>query len=96
MPNIQIYSWTICPFCVRAKDLLTRKGLKFEEINLDGKDEELNALRARTGLRTVPQIFIDGKLIGGFSEIAALEKNGELDKLVASAATTTVRHPHPK
>ena len=84
MAKIQIYSWAVCPFCVRAKELLTRKGLKFEEINLDGKDDELNALRARTGLRTVPQIFIDDKLIGGFTDLAALDSRGELDKLIVN------------
>ena len=83
-----MYTWTICPFCVRAKDLLKRKGLAFEEINLDGKDDELSALRARTGLRTVPQIFINGKLIGGFSELAALDSRGELDKMISASPAT--------
>jgi glutaredoxin 3 len=54
----------------------------FEEINLDGKDDELAELRARTGLRTVPQIFIGEKMIGGFSELAALDAKGELDPLL--------------
>jgi glutaredoxin 3 len=81
MSDIQIYTWSNCPFFVRAKDLLKRKGLKFTEINLDGKDAEVAALRTRTGMRTIPQIFIDGQLIGGFSELAALDSNGELQKL---------------
>jgi glutaredoxin 3 len=67
---------------VRAKDLLNRKGAQFEEINLDGKDNELAQLRERTGQRTVPQIFIDGKLIGGFTDLAALDSRGELDRLL--------------
>jgi glutaredoxin 3 len=67
---------------VRAKDLLNRKGAQFEEINLDGKDKELTQLRERTGQRTVPQIFIDGKLIGGFTDLAALDSRGELDRLL--------------
>jgi glutaredoxin 3 len=67
---------------VRAKDLLNRKGAQFEEINLDGKDKELAQLRERTGQRTVPQIFIDGKLIGGFTDLAALDSRGELDRLL--------------
>ena len=78
MSSIQIYSLSNCPFCVRAKDLLTRKGLPFEEINLDGKDDELVELRERTGQRTVPQIFIDGELIGGFTDLAAMDSRGEL------------------
>lgn len=65
---------------MRAKDLLSRKGVQFEEINLDGRDKELQELRDRTGMRTVPQIFIDGELIGGFTDLAALDARGELDR----------------
>jgi len=81
MADIQVYTWSNCPFCVRAKDLLKRKGLSFQEIDLDGKDDELAKLRERTGQRTVPQIFIDGKLIGGFTELARLDSAGGLDGL---------------
>jgi glutaredoxin 3 len=82
MAKVEVYTWSNCPFCVRAKDLLNRKGAQFEEINLDGKDKELAQLRERTGQRTVPQIFIDGKLIGGFTDLAALDSRGELDRLL--------------
>lgn len=75
-----MYTWTVCPYCVRAKRLLNEKGAEVEEINLDGKDEELKALRARTGMRTVPQIFIDDEFIGGFQELAGLESAGKLDQ----------------
>ena len=78
MPQIQIYTWSNCPYCVRAKNLLNSKGLSFEEINLDGKDQELNELRTRTGQRTIPQIFIDDKFVGGFSELAQLDAAGKL------------------
>ena len=82
MPSsIQIYTTGYCPYCIRAKELLARKGIKFEEINLDGNLEELNALKNRTGHRTVPQIFIDGKMIGGFSELAGMDSRGELEGL---------------
>lgn len=54
------------------------KGLEFEEINLDGKDDELKRLRERTGLMTVPQIFIDGEMIGGFAELAQMDSQGLL------------------
>jgi glutaredoxin 3 len=60
--------------------LLKRKGVAFEEINLDGRDDELQALRERTGLRTVPQIFIGEEMVGGFTELAALDSSGELDQ----------------
>lgn len=67
---------------MRAKSLLSQKGVQFEEINLDGRDQELNELRSRTGMRTVPQIFINGNLIGGFTELAQMDSRGELDRLL--------------
>ena len=82
MVKVQVYTWSNCPYCVRAKDLLKKKGVAFEEINLDGKDSELMALRDRTGLRTVPQIFIGDTMIGGFNELAALDSKGELNKML--------------
>lgn len=78
--NVKIYTWTVCPYCDRAKALLKAKGVDYQEINLDGKDEELKALREKTGLRTVPQIFINEELIGGYTDLADLEASGELDK----------------
>jgi glutaredoxin 3 len=82
MKPVTIYTWTVCPYCDRAKALLKSKGIPYKEINLDGKDDELNDLRNRTGMRTVPQIFIGEKLIGGFSDMSALEQKGELDSLL--------------
>lgn len=81
-PPVTIYTWTVCPFCVRAKQLLKSKGIAFEEINLDGKDDELEALRAKTNFKTIPQIFIHGQMIGGYTDLAALDQRGELDKLI--------------
>ena len=82
MGKIQIYTKASCPYCIRAKQLLEGKGLPFEEINLEGKDEELQALRKRTNYFTVPQIFIGEKMIGGYTELAGLNASGELDKMV--------------
>lgn len=76
--KIEIYTWGYCPYCIRAKNLLKEKDMPFTEVNLDGKDEELRALRERTGQRTVPQIFIDDEFIGGFSELSALNAEGKL------------------
>jgi glutaredoxin 3 len=59
---------------------MNQKGIPFNEINLDGKDAELIALRDRTGMRTIPQIFINDEFIGGFSELSALDQSGDLDK----------------
>ena len=82
MTPVKMYTWGACPYCIRAKALLSSKGIPFDEINLDGKDQELQALREKTGQRTVPQIFIGEKLIGGFSDLAALDSNGELDRMI--------------
>lgn len=79
MAKVKIYTWTVCPYCVRAKNLLNDKGVDFEEINLDGKDDELDALRARTGFKTIPQIFIGDEFIGGYSDLAALDAADQLD-----------------
>jgi glutaredoxin 3 len=81
MARVEIYTTSFCPFCIRAKSLLKSKDIEFVEHNMDGKDSELKALKERTGLRTVPQIFIDGDLIGGFTELAEKDSRGELDSL---------------
>jgi glutaredoxin 3 len=80
MPKVKIYTTEYCPFCTRAKNLLKTKNIPYEEVNLEGKDDELVALKNRTGLRTVPQIFFDEKLIGGYAELKALDSSGELAK----------------
>ena len=82
--KVVIYTWTVCPFCVRAKRLFDDKGIPYEEINLDGRDDEFNALKEKTGMKTVPQIFIDDKLVGGYRELSAFEATGELDRLLNS------------
>jgi glutaredoxin 3 len=82
--KVEIYTTTFCPFCVRAKRLLKSKGVEFAEIDVTHDD----ALRAKMvemsgGRRTVPEIFIDGKIVGGFDELKALDDRGELDALIA-------------
>ena len=80
--SVKVYTTTFCPYCVRAKQFLKSKGVDFEEINLSGKFDELAELKARTGWRTVPQIFIGDKFIGGYEDMAALEAEGKLDDLL--------------
>jgi glutaredoxin 3 len=85
--KVELYSTTYCPFCTRAKNLLTRKGIAFDEIDVTNDD----ALRARMvemsgGRRTVPEIFINGKIIGGYDELKALDDSGKLDALLAESA----------
>ncbi|MBE8221335.1 MAG: glutaredoxin 3 [Bdellovibrionales bacterium] len=80
--SIVLYSTDYCPFCIRAKKLLASKNLEFKEINLSSNMDELVKLKQKTGMQTVPQIFINDKLIGGFQELSSLEQNGDLDKLL--------------
>ncbi len=85
MPKIEMYTTPFCPFCVRAKALLKRKGAAFEEIDVTmvpGARDEM--LRRSGGRRTVPQIFIDGDGIGGSDELYALDSQGELDRLLGA------------
>ncbi len=82
MPRIQIYTKHVCPYCVRAKALLDRKGVRYEEIDAEGDDALRAWLVEATGQRTVPQIFVDGRPLGGFSDIDALDRRGELDPIL--------------
>ncbi len=82
MPKVIIYTTKICPYCVRAKLLLQRKEVAFEEIRIDTDLEQLRIMMERSRRRTVPQIFIDDFHVGGFDDLAALEAGGELDPLL--------------
>ena len=85
MANVEIYTTKVCPYCVRAKNLLNAKDVDFVEHDLTGKDDEREALLKRSnGMRTVPQIFINGQHIGGYDNLAELEDKGELDKLLSA------------
>ncbi len=81
-PKVIIYTKDYCPYCKHAKRLLESKGISFEEHDLEDKPQEFEALMKKTGMRTVPQIFIGEKLIGGYSDMAALDKEGKLDPLL--------------
>jgi len=80
-----MYSTGWCPYCERARALLTKKGLAFNEIDVDEDAKLRKEMIARSGRRTVPQIFIGAKHIGGCDELFALEGNGELDPLIEGA-----------
>jgi glutaredoxin 3 len=82
MTLVRVYSKKNCPFCVRAKDLLQRKGVPFEEIDVEEKDELRIWLAETTGQRTVPQIFAGERSLGGFSDIDALDQQGKLDPIL--------------
>jgi glutaredoxin 3 len=81
MPQIQMYTTKWCGYCVRAKALLDGKGLAYEEINLDADPGFRQRLFDLTGGWTVPQILIDGRPIGGYTELWRLDREGELDAL---------------
>lgn len=82
MAKVIMYSKDPCPYCVNAKRLLNEKGVEFEEIDLTDQPEEMQRIKNETGWRTVPIIMIDGKLIGGYTDMKALDDQGELDKLL--------------
>jgi glutaredoxin 3 len=82
--KILMYTTRWCPFCVMAKRLLAAKGVRVEEVLVD-EPEQRAVMMQRTGRRTVPQIFIGERHVGGFDEIAALDHKGELDPLLAGA-----------
>ncbi|TXJ08375.1 MAG: glutaredoxin 3 [Acinetobacter sp.] len=83
--NVVVYSTAVCPYCIRAKQLLERKGIAYKEINLSNEAPEVRTeLMQRTNHRTVPQIFINEQFIGGFDQLYALERQGQLDELLNS------------
>ncbi len=81
MAKIEIYTWATCPFCLMAKGLLSKKGVDFTEHKIDG-DEAARAKMAERagGKRSLPQVFIDDRHIGGCDDLHALDKKGDLDK----------------
>lgn len=82
--KVEIYTWTTCPFCIRAKNLLMNKGVDFIEYNIDGDEVARNKMAQRSnGKRSLPQIFINDDHIGGCDDIYALDRKGNLDALLA-------------
>lgn len=85
MANIVMYCTEVCPYCVRAEQLLQRKGVTaIEKIRVDLHPELRVAMVEKTNRRTVPQIFIDDRHIGGYDDLAALDQAGELNVLLAN------------
>jgi glutaredoxin 3 len=82
MKPVTVYSTRICPYCLMAKRLLTQKGVRYDEIMVDGDDALRADLIRRTGRRTVPQIFVGDTHVGGFDDLAALDRAGRLDPLL--------------
>ncbi|KOP24192.1 glutaredoxin [Hapalosiphon sp. MRB220] len=84
--KVEIYTWRTCPFCIRAKSLLNKKGINFTEYSIDGDElaREKMAQRAN-GRRSLPQIFINNVHVGGCDDMYALDARGQLDNLLASS-----------
>ena len=83
MKNVEIYTGPLCAFCDRAKALLNKKRVSFKEINLASDASKMEEMIKRTnGMKTVPQIFIDGQHIGGNDKLQALENEGKLNSLL--------------
>lgn len=82
MSKILIYSTNLCPYCTMAKKLLERRGLSYDEINIDSKSGLREEMMLKTKRRTVPQIYIGDYHVGGFNELYALDQNEKLDELL--------------
>jgi glutaredoxin 3 len=81
MPTITLYTTAMCPYCVRARNLLDKKGVEYTDIRIDEKPEMRPEMVARAnGGTSVPQIFIDDFHVGGFDDMAELDVDGELDQ----------------
>ena len=85
MARVEIYTKFLCPYCSRAKRLLEEKGVQYEETEVSmGGEKKAEMVQRAGGRTTVPQIFIDGRHIGGSDDLAALEREGKLDPLLAA------------
>jgi glutaredoxin 3 len=84
-PQIVMYSTTWCGYCQRARGLLARKGAAVHEIKVDEEPGQREVMMQKSGRRTVPQIFIGERHIGGYDDLAALDRAGELDKLLTAS-----------
>jgi glutaredoxin 3 len=86
MPRVTVYTKENCTYCLRAKRLLEGKGVAYEEIPVEGRDELRVWLADASGQKTVPQIFVGDRPLGGFSDVAALDREGKLDAILRGEA----------
>jgi glutaredoxin 3 len=84
--RVKMYSTRFCPYCIRARALLDSKGVAYTDIGVDGDVQLRHEMMALSGRRTVPQIWIDELHVGGFDDLAALERQGRLDELLKLAS----------
>lgn len=82
-PKVEIYTWSRCPFCIRAKALLDRKNIKYVEYCIDGDEDAREAMAERSnGRRSLPQIFINGRHVGGCDELYALDDEDGIEPML--------------
>lgn len=86
-PRVVMYSTEYCSYCAAARMLLKKKGIDWEDISISGDEDKRREMMDRSGGRTVPQIFIDGKPIGGFDDLYTLEQDGRLDAILSKPAS---------
>ena len=84
MPKVEIYTTQWCPYCNAAKSLLEDKGVTYDEVNAEDPEVRAAMVERANGRRTVPQIFIGETHVGGYDDMAALDRRGQLDPLLAS------------
>ena len=86
MPRVTLYTKSSCPYCVRAKRLLDRKGVAYDEVSVEGRDDLRTWLAETTGQKTVPQVFVGDRPLGGFTDVDALDREGKLDAILRGEA----------
>lgn len=85
--KVTMYSTRFCPFCMRARSLLGQKEIEYEEINVGNDPSLWQNMQALSGRDSVPQIFINDEAVGGYDDIALLERQGKLDTMLAAASS---------
>ena len=84
MKKVEIYTTQWCPYCHAAKSLLDEKGVSYEEVDADDPDVRMAMVQRANGRRTVPQIFVGETHVGGYDDMAALDRRGQFDSLLAN------------
>ena len=86
MAKVEIYTSATCAYCVAAKTLLKQKGLDYQEVRIDTDPTKLREMLDRSNRRTVPQIFINDHHVGGYDDLVAADRSGELVKIIGASA----------
>lgn len=85
MPKVTVYTTRFCGYCVRAKSLLEKRGIPYQEVSLEGDHARRKELVAKTGWRTVPMIFVGDEFVGGFDDLNKLDRSGKLSEMTTAS-----------